>query len=609
MYKYIFSFLLYLLLVTSYLLSQYNSKILVQHNNLKDSFEKSFKGAVNSFELLNDSYHNRYEGVMAYIIKNASNASTKERDKIRYKLREKFTTLYNDRKLAELKTFHVFDKNGKSILRFHKLDKYDDLIINNRDSLKKILMTYKAQQGFEVGKYASSYRFQYPLFYDGTFVGSYEFGIEFDAIDKEMQKLFGVKNIMFINKKDIYDISTNKTTKSAYIKMKFKNDYFYELKSRKSKIYDAFKKSVDIKKISLINEKTTYIKFVYNDKNYLAMFSPLKDITGKDIGFILTFVEDKMSKTILRTFIEELFIAIFSGLLILFLIYKEVEYRKYIRNIIDTQTDILIVTDGVKLKDVNQAFFDFFDVDSINAFIKQGSECICDYFLKEDGYIQQMMEDKTWIEWINEFPEKEHIAILKDKNGIKRYMKIEINGFSKSKDFIVIFYDVTDDLHLKQELENKAYYDKLTNIYSRERFDHFLNEMLMKKQIFSLIMFDIDHFKRINDDYGHDIGDSVLRELTDLVSEHIREDDIFARWGGEEFMIIVNIDIVKAERFANKLRKIIEEHRFKHVKDITCSFGVASYRGLDKFETIIKRVDNMLYSAKNSGRNCVVVIN
>jgi diguanylate cyclase (GGDEF)-like protein len=119
-------------------------------------------------------------------------------------------------------------------------------------------------------------------------------------------------------------------------------------------------------------------------------------------------------------------------------------------------------------------------------------------------------------------------------------------------------------------------------------------------------MFDIDGFKDINDIHGHDVGDSVLKELSRLVSSHIRSDDIFARWGGEEFMIIVNVDVVIAEQFANKLRQIIEDHTFKHIDTLTCSFGVTRYKEGDKTEQILKRADTMLYSAKKSGKNCVV---
>lgn len=611
MYKYIFSFIVYLVLVISYLLSQYNSKLLIQEQNLGNSAIRSFDAVHNSFELLNDSYHNQNESKMAYIIKDVSEASLITRDKIRYKLREEFTAFCNDRKLANLKTFHIFDKNGASILRFHKLEKYDDSLLSIRESLMKMSNSLKFQEGFEVGKYTTTYRFQYPLFYDGEFVGSYEFGIEFDAIDKEMQKIFGIKNVLFIQEENIRNIYDKKILKDLYRKIEINHKTFYMLKTKmNSEISNRFKELINVKKtVKTSNNKTTFTRFSYAKKDYIAIATPITDINGKYLGFILTGVEDTMLEVILRTFIEELIFSLLFGLLFIYLVYRELEYRKYIRNIIDTQHDILIVTNDKKIIDANQAFLDFFGFKNIKSFLKNANECICDYFLKEDGYIQKNMNGLNWIEHVNTHLEELNVAILKDINQENRYLKIEIEPFEKSDNFVILFKDVTDELQKQQELENKAYYDKLTNIYSRERFDYFLDKKLNQKREFSLIMFDIDHFKLVNDKYGHDAGDSVLKELTKLVSEHIREDDVFARWGGEEFMVIVNTDISKAEKFANKLRAVIDNYKFKYVEDVTCSFGVVGYKSFDKLDTIVKRADNMLYTAKNSGRNCVVVLN
>ena len=608
MYKYILSFILYLFIVVFYLFSQYESKLFVYEKNLADSVKRSFRGATNSLQLLNDSYHNQNEATMAYIMKDANDASVDVRDKVRYKLREEFTTLYNDRKLANLSTFHIFDKYGNSLLRFHRLDKYDDPIIDKRKSLQEISHTMRSKHGFEVGLYAVVYRFQYPLFYDGEFVGSYEFGIEFEAIDKEMQKLFGIKNVLFIHKRYIDNLFNNKSIEEE---IKLGNQEFYMIKSKMdADVSIGFKKLLSSDNIikSIPHHKVDFIKFVYKHKDYMAITTPINDINGEHIGFMLTGIEDKISNVILRTFIEELVFASLLGLMIIFVIYKELEYRKYVRNIIDTQHDMLIVTNGEKIKDANQAFLDFFKVKNIKEFLKK-NDCVCDHFIKEDGFLQKTMDNLSWIEYVKKYPTYKHIALLKDKYGNNIYLHVKIEGFSKSNDFIIIFSDITDELQKQKELENKAYYDTLTNIYSRDRFDYYLNKKLNQKREFSLIMFDIDHFKYVNDNYGHDIGDNILIELTKLVTEHIREEDIFARWGGEEFMIIVNSDIVNAERFANKLRKIIDEHKFNDVETLTCSFGVVGYRGVDKFSTIIKRVDNMLYSAKNSGRNCVVVVN
>jgi diguanylate cyclase (GGDEF)-like protein len=93
-----------------------------------------------------------------------------------------------------------------------------------------------------------------------------------------------------------------------------------------------------------------------------------------------------------------------------------------------------------------------------------------------------------------------------------------------------------------------------------------------------------------------------------LLNEGIRNTDILGRWGGEEFMIITHADIAQSETFAQKLRELVESYNFTKVASVTSSFGVTHYRKNDTKESIVKRCDEMLYSAKNSGRNCVVSI-
>ena len=119
-------------------------------------------------------------------------------------------------------------------------------------------------------------------------------------------------------------------------------------------------------------------------------------------------------------------------------------------------------------------------------------------------------------------------------------------------------------------------------------------------------MFDIDHFKQINDGYGHQIGDAVLAELASLVKKNIRGYDFIARFGGEEFMIISNnISLKGAIEFAEKLRKKIEYAEFPEKIKVRCSFGVTAFKRGDTAESAIKRADEAMYKAKENGRNRV----
>jgi diguanylate cyclase (GGDEF)-like protein len=121
-------------------------------------------------------------------------------------------------------------------------------------------------------------------------------------------------------------------------------------------------------------------------------------------------------------------------------------------------------------------------------------------------------------------------------------------------------------------------------------------------------MFDIDNFKQINDTYGHLKGDEALKKISTNVQNHIRDNDFFIRWGGEEFIVLLQESTIdKAQKIAEKLRKVINSIEIEEVGHFSCSFGVAC--GLIKrevdFDKILKQSDDALYLAKNNGKNRV----
>jgi len=165
----------------------------------------------------------------------------------------------------------------------------------------------------------------------------------------------------------------------------------------------------------------------------------------------------------------------------------------------------------------------------------------------------------------------------------------------------------------KTKLEKFAITDYLTGIYNIRYFYHRLQGEFSRSQRYkaplSCIMFDIDYFKKVNDSYGHRVGDMVLREFAQFVKKHTRKSDVFARYGGEEFIMLLTQTSDKgAVAEAERLRYVIKEHRFKSLKNkkgITASIGVASYphKKIKTEDDLITFADNALFAAKNSGRD------
>jgi diguanylate cyclase (GGDEF)-like protein len=151
--------------------------------------------------------------------------------------------------------------------------------------------------------------------------------------------------------------------------------------------------------------------------------------------------------------------------------------------------------------------------------------------------------------------------------------------------------------------------DRLTGIYNRGRFEYFLGHWIKSSRHnpFSLILFDIDDFKKVNDRYGHTAGDEVLIKTTETVSAHIRDDDIFARWGGEEFVILFGgTPIERAAELAERLRKAVEDNPCGESGRITISIGVAEYRKDETITELVNRADEKMYEAKRAGKNRVM---
>jgi diguanylate cyclase (GGDEF)-like protein len=164
-----------------------------------------------------------------------------------------------------------------------------------------------------------------------------------------------------------------------------------------------------------------------------------------------------------------------------------------------------------------------------------------------------------------------------------------------------------------KELEKLAETDPLTSVYNRRKFKEMLQYEAERNQRYqyglSLILCDIDHFKRINDKFGHDIGDQALKAFAKKVTDNIRDIDVFARWGGEEFILLMpNSSVDSANIVAEKLRKIIEKTDIENIGHFTASFGVAEFRASDTIESFIRRADDALYKAKEGGRNMVVAV-
>lgn len=177
--------------------------------------------------------------------------------------------------------------------------------------------------------------------------------------------------------------------------------------------------------------------------------------------------------------------------------------------------------------------------------------------------------------------------------------------------------NLLENSRLRRQLHQQAAHDDLTGLYNKRSFNEILQKEVARVRRYGsplgLVLFDIDHFKKFNDQYGHLTGDFILARLGGLVRDLLRTTDVPCRYGGEEFAIILpHTDLRGATIAAERFRQHIERHRFNRQEQsfsVTCSFGVATFDlAGDTEESFVHKTDTALYQAKKEGRNRVIAV-
>ncbi|MCK9227432.1 MAG: sensor domain-containing diguanylate cyclase [Syntrophorhabdaceae bacterium] len=217
---------------------------------------------------------------------------------------------------------------------------------------------------------------------------------------------------------------------------------------------------------------------------------------------------------------------------------------------------------------------------------------------------------------------REAEVFLHHKNGHRVPVSVRVDNLTDNDGNMIggveVFRDISNlksiELRIK-ELEEMAFLDSLTRLANRNYIQRQLAVRFEEQKrfgaLFGVLFIDIDHFKRFNDTYGHDIGDRVLRFVADTMVKNSRPFDLFGRWGGEEFIgILRNINHQQLERLGHRLRILIESS-YISLEDarlnITISVGATLIRPDDTLDSLLKRADTLLYQSKQAGRNCLKI--
>lgn len=295
---------------------------------------------------------------------------------------------------------------------------------------------------------------------------------------------------------------------------------------------------------------------------------------------------------------------------------KEIASTQHLlQNILDAEPNLLILTDETQIIYTNKTVLDFFALRSLEEF-KERYVTFGDMFEKvqEEQTQESAGECLDWIECLRKEQRESELKIVMKHEKEKRYFRPEVQELDVDgkRLYLISLAEITKEYKKMAELRSNASIDPLTGLFNRAKFNDVLaKEIAIAQSVsmpLSVIFFDIDHFKAVNDTYGHDAGDRVLAEVASLVKATLRQGDFVARWGGEEFVVTLqSVESEQAHRIAETIRLRIQSHRFGEVPRVNVSLGVTCYKEGETKESLLKRVDQALYEAKHSGRNRVVV--
>jgi diguanylate cyclase (GGDEF)-like protein len=295
---------------------------------------------------------------------------------------------------------------------------------------------------------------------------------------------------------------------------------------------------------------------------------------------------------------------------------KELKLKQdQLQVIIDNNDDFITLLNNDKLVLVNNAFLISLGCKDMNRFISKYNNLSVLFLEKKDTFMAKNAKNNLdWIKQIHKLNEKDKIVAMKHKKYGINYFNVKITRVpNQPNSNVIIFSNITSLFKKSKYDEYTANHDNLTKIFNRQYFNKIISKTIFDakytKHISSLLMFDLDYFKKVNDTYGHQIGDEILIKFAQIISYNIRDNDIFARWGGEEFvLLLIGTSENTAKNVANHLRQKIENEIFTKIKHITCSIGVSQYKDGDSIKSWLSRVDKALYKAKKNSRNRVEVI-
>jgi len=523
-------------------------------------------------------------------------------------------------KNIELTHMYFIKTDGTVLLRVHDYDKDKDTI--DRATFKKAQNSQKLVYGLEFGlKMNYTLRVVKPWYVNGILIGYIELGKEIDKITDEYANLLKT-HIYLAIKKDIYADAPDFV--NANLKQKILTDNYYIA-------YNTFAVPEQIG--SILNGTLDHEDITFKNRDYYISKMKFSDFSKKELGYIVFLQDVTIEHNVMYGSVKALvgMLVVLSSIFFLLgyqLIKRKEKHinaltselneqkeslslnNRKLQKLFDLQKNIIVLTDGKTLRMANKSMLEFFGFNDLEHFLEHNT-CICDKFIEDNNFFHLGKADETsnWVKTLTHIAPENRIVGIYDKENKTHIFSISLNEF-ETDNYLISFADISNTMRDQIKLIQKVTHDTLTGAFNREFLENSIYVIVKEAEPNQLgvIMCDIDFFKRVNDTYGHNRGDEVLKQFASTLRKSIRNEDYLIRWGGEEFIILMKVDSMKSlQKIAEHVRIAVQDTYFEEVKNITVSLGATLYQKEEVISESIARADKALYTAKANGRNQVCI--
>lgn len=562
------------------------------------------------------------------ILKEAQGADPVRENILRVKLYRTLSPTYELLCQRDVRQLHFQTPDNRSFLRFHAPHNSGDSLVKTRPSVVQANKTLKPVFGFETGRVVIGFRNVFPIVWQGRHLGSVELSQPFEAIRKGLHDLEPRNEYLLALKGSVLLPKLFEEHKKLYAPTDFSPDWLQEdphrelpdsaapLSPSTHRYYEQLKHS-DRFKLLLESGKPGTVAVRLGGKICQISLIPLKEADEVVSAVLLSFSPSPQ--------LDELYVShrinmVFFTILVLFGSFAVYLFQSSLQTVLEQEQQLGLITaniaDGIYVMDqrgtitfANQRAAELlgFSREELQGAVAHN------LFHHHGGNEPMPLEECPIFKVIQSNNRYNGEEVFSRKEGSLLPVMVASQPMLDGKRIVgsvTVFRDISEQKQTEEQLRLMSITDPLTGVYNRR----FLQETLLKElhraerhaESFSLIAFDLDRFKQVNDLYGHATGDRVLRHVVELVQGRIRGSDLLARWGGEEFLLLLPATTLDAAgSLAESLLQALRAAPVSGVGSVTASFGVTTWRLGDTVDQLVHRADALMYDAKQAGRNCV----